>query len=159
MLTMPFASRSTVTAEPRPGIWIAPSCWGKARSVTAPTSPVIAPAAMTRTTSRMRSSRPTILTTSLILHAPAAADKSARPREPASRRQHHAQPALDRPIQDRRPEHEVGEADAEVADDDAAGLGSRRAGDDRFADRGGRVRVAVEVARVAVGEELLAVVD
>src|SRR6478672_13840102 len=159
MLTTPFASRRTVTLVPSPGIWIAPSCWGRARIVTAPTMPVTTPATTTRTTSRMRSSRPTILTTSSTLQLPAAVAKSAGRGDAPSRREDRAQAQLDGPVEDRRPEHEIGQTDAEVADDDTAVRRTLRARDDRLADRRGRVRVAVEVARVAVREELLALVD
>src|SRR6476661_172941 len=159
MLTTPLASRRTVTLVPSPGIWIAPSCWGNARIVTAPTIPVTTPATTTRTTSRMRSSRPTILTTRSTLQSPAAAAKSAGRADAPSRREDRAQAALDRPLEDRRPEHEVGQPDAEVADDHATARGAGGARDDRLADRRGWVGVALEVARVAVGEELLALVD
>src|SRR4029078_12965749 len=132
MLTTPFASRRTVTLVPSPGIWIAPSCWGRARIVTAPTIPVTTPATTTRTPSRTRSTRPTILTTSSTLHFPAAVAKSAGRGDAPSRREDRAQALLDGPVEDRRPEHEIGQPDAEVADDDATGHGAGGARDDRL---------------------------
>ncbi len=56
-------------------------------------------------------------------------------------------------------EHDVGEPDPEVGDDDTAGGWPGRPGEDRLTDRRGRVRVAVELPGVAVGDELPALVD
>ena len=77
----------------------------------------------------------------------------------ASARQFDAETALRRPAHDRVREHDVGEPDAEMRHDDAPGGRPLRPAEDRLAERRRRVRVAIELARVAIGEELLAIVD
>ena len=61
-------------------------------------------------------------------------------------------------LEDGAPEHDVGEAGAEVRRDHASARSWHAAGE-RLADHRHRVRVAVELAGIAVGEELVAVVD
>ena len=96
-------------------------------------------------------------------HAPSCRDPPDR-RDPtrskdASARQFDAQTELGRPAHDRIPEDDVGETDAEMRHDDAAGGRPLHAAQDRLAEGGVRIRVVIEQPRIAVGEELLALVD
>ena len=81
------------------------------------------------------------------------------PRGRGSAGQDGAQPQLRRAADDRLAEHEIRQAHAQMRDEDPALDRRLRARDDRLADRGRRVRVAVEIAGVAVGEELRPLVD
>ena len=118
-----------------------------------------------RPSCRSRSTRSSSRTAASSSRSPTARSRSARsnrdPRAGAGCRsapRTRAQALGRRPAQDRVAEHEVREPDAEVGHDDAAapGAASRRG---RLAERRARIRVAVELAGVAVGQELLALVD
>src|SRR5439155_13619010 len=77
----------------------------------------------------------------------------------ASARQHGPEGREVGAAQDRSPKNQIRQTYAEMADDDPPNRRPRRAGDDRFADRRRRIRIAIEQAGVAIPHEFLEVVD
>src|SRR6185295_14811245 len=77
---------------------------------------------------------------------PSAAEQGAEPRRLG-------------PLEDGIGEDDVRQPDTEVGDDDAPAWRSGRATKDRLAQSGVGVRVAIELAGVAVRDELAALVD